>query len=243
MQEVAQPYGGYINSKDMIVKSFEGEQNLNDFENVHAALIGLAVDYLTRYMLTKDAFKAFKISIIGAETMNMVDKANYCLKQINGLDDLSIKYAIKLVGFDVACRAGIKAYKPIEEIEPSIDTIENVRIMVNRSLEFFKVYGPVTKFGYTFEGGYTSVIFAGDGDFMTKDTLWDFKVSKYNPEKLNTFQLLIYYIMGLHSKYPEYKEIKYLGIFNPRLNKMYTYDVSLVKKEYIKRIEEEVIGY
>ena len=30
---------------------------------------------------------------------------------------------------------------------------------------------------FTFEG-YTSIIDSGDGDFLTEDTLWDFKVFK-----------------------------------------------------------------
>ena len=49
--------------------------------------------------------------------------------------------------------------------------------------------------------------------------------------------------MGLHSKYSEYKKIKYLGIYNPRLNKKYIYPISKVDSKTIKRIEEEVIGY
>ena len=110
-------------------------------------------------------------------------------------------------------------------------------------MDFFKQNGPVIKFEYKFDGGYTKVISAGDGDFMTEDTLWDFKVSKNEPTNQHTFQLLIYYIMGLHSIYPEYKKIKYLGIYNPRLNKSYKYSVDKLSSETIQRIEEEVIGY
>ena len=115
--------------------------------------------------------------------------------------------------------------------------------MVNRSILFFKENGPAIKYEYTFEGAYTKVIGQGDGDFMTKDTLWDFKVSTKEPTNQHTFQLLIYYIMGLHSKHSEYKNIRYLGIYNPRLNKKYVYPVSKLNEKTIKRIEEEVIGY
>ena len=53
--------------------------------------------------------------------------------------------------------------------------------MIERSILFFKQYGPITKEGFTFEGGYTKNISTGDGDFLTRDTLWDFKVSKNKP--------------------------------------------------------------
>ena len=41
----------------------------------------------------------------------------------------------------------------------------------------------------------TSIIGAGDADFITYDTLWDFKVSKGNLTKDNTLQLIIYYLL------------------------------------------------
>ena len=194
-------------------------------------------------MLEKDVVKAFDISIRGAYNVGEVNKAKTLLALINGLDDISIEAAIKMAGFDSAFRVGIAAYKPVDEIKPDSQTIENVRIMVYRSLDFFRKYGPVEKFEYTFEGGYTKVIGSGDGDFMTKDTLWDFKVSKNEPTNKHTFQLLIYYIMGIHSNHPEYKTIKYLGIYNPRSNKVYRYPVDKLSIETIKRVEEEVIGY
>ena len=243
IQNVSQPYGGYINPKKMETDQLDVYEQLSANENVNASLIGLSVDYLTRFMLQKDIAKAFRISIMGAHLVGELDRATTLLTYIKGLDDLSIESAIKMVGYDSAYRAGPMAYKPIEEIRPNSETIGNVRIMVNRALYFFKLYGPVTKYDYSFEGGYTKVIGSGDGDFMTNDTLWDFKVIKGNPTVNHTFQLLIYYIMGIHSKYPEYKKIKYLGIFNPRNNMVYRYSVDNIDREDIKRIEEEVIGY
>ena len=240
---VSQPYGGYINPKEMEVTVYKSNNELNPIENIYPNLVGIAVDYLTRYMLEKDSYKAFDISIKGAIRVGEIDKAKRLLSNVLGLDDTSIRAAIKLSGFDSAFRAGLQAYKPVDEIDPDTYTISNVREMVNRSLEFFKNNGPVVMFEYTFDGAYTNVIGAGDGDFMTRDTLWDFKVSKNEPKNDYTFQLLVYYIMGLHSKYPEYKQMKYLGIYNPRLNKKYIYPVSKIDSKTVKRIEEEVIGY
>ena len=72
-----------------------------------------------------------------------------------GLDDNSIINACKLAGFDVARRAGVAAYRPVETILPDHETISNIRIMVERSASFLKEFGPIVKDGFTFEGGYT----------------------------------------------------------------------------------------
>jgi hypothetical protein len=74
--------------------------------------------------------------------------------------------------------------------------------------------------GFTFEGGYTDTVSKGDGDLTTAYTLWDFKVSKAKVKKEYTLQLLMYWRMGLHSVHPEFQSIKYLGIYNPRLNQV-----------------------
>lgn len=134
--------------------------------------------------------------------------AKKLLKGIKGLDNESVSNACKLVGYDVCFRAGVIGYKPVEEIKPDSDTIENIVIMVKRSLAFWKEYGPITKDGFTFEGGYTDIVSSGDGDYLTEDTLWDFKVSKEEPKSKYTLQLLMYYIMGCHSIHPEFQKIE-----------------------------------
>lgn len=115
--------------------------------------------------------------------------------------------------------------------------------MVLRTLAFIENYGPITKDGFTFEGAYTDVVTIGDGDYLTADTLWDFKVSKKEPNKGQTLQILIYYIMGKHSNYLEFNNIQNLGIFNPRLNKAYSLSVSDISDEIITEVSEKVLGY
>lgn len=135
------------------------------------------------------------------------------------------------------------AYRPVEDIEPDGDTIENIRIMVERSLRFFEQYGPKVLDGLTFEGGYTGYVATGDGDFLTNDTLWDFKVSKQKLQNKYTLQLLMYWRMGLHSIHSEYRNVKYLGVYNPRMNVVYRLDVSKISADVISTVETEVIGY
>ena len=92
-------------------------------------------------------------------------------------------------------------------------------------------------------GGYTAIVSSGDGDFLTNDTLWDFKVAKTKPNNKHTLQLLMYWIMGQHSGQEKYKNIKRLGIFNPRLNTVYLLNVKDIPENVIKTVEKEVIGY
>lgn len=139
--------------------------------------------------------------------------------------------------------SGPLAYRPVERIVPDQATIANIRIMVERSLSFFKAFGSVTTDGFTMEGAYTATITTGDGDFLTKDTLWDFKVTTSKPNKDHTLQLLIYYLMGRRSIHLEFQTIENLGIFNPRQNTIYQLPISEISDEVIKEVETVVIGY
>ena len=253
---VKQPYGGYLNKKQFDITTIDDGKALNEAENIHASLIGLAVDYLTRFMLGTSVEEAFKISLQGALCLDLflnnasgkkglaLGNAKKLLKGIKGLDNESVSNACKLVGYDVCFRAGVIGYKPVEEIKPDSDTIENIAIMVKRSLAFWKEYGPITQDGFTFEPtGYTKTVDAGDGDFLTSDTMWDFKVSKSKPTNKHTLQLLMYWIMGQHSGKIEYKGINKLGIFNPRLNTVCVLKIEDIPQDIIKAVETDVICY
>lgn len=249
IKNVKQPRGGYIAPKEFSQIQLDGG-TIDDLaeENVSPGRVGTAVDYMTRFMSGTSAPEAFAVSRRGAMLVSLlypdaIVQFDELLSHINGLDDESIRSAIKLVGFDAAFRAGLPVYKPAKEIEPDAATISNVRIMVERSLRFFETYGPKIMDGLTFEGGYTDTVSSGDGDFMTADTLWDFKVSKNRITSQQTLQLLMYWRMGLHSTHDEYKNVRYLGIYNPRMNAVYQLDVSMLDQAMIAEVEHEIIGY
>ena len=243
IKQIKQPRGGYLPVKTFTVTTLDDGQGLNPEESIAASLVGTAVDYLSRFMDGTAVEKAFEISLLGARVMRMESKAFGLLDDIKGLDDLSIIKACQLAGFDSAFRAGPLAYRPVESIVPDQATISNIRIMVERSLSFFKAFGPVTADGFTMEGAYTATITNGDGDFLTKDTLWDFKVTTSKPNKNHTLQLLSYYLMGRRSIHPEFQTIEKLGIFNPRQNTIYQLPLSEISDEVIKEVETNVIGY
>lgn len=244
IKQVHQPYGGYLRGRDLEkIKLGDGIEALNVEENIRANLVGLSVDYLSRYMTGTSVEKAFQVSLNGATMIGKRNVANGLISKIKNLDDTSIISAVKLVGFDTVFRAGESTYKPIEDINPNQATIENIRTMVMRSQHFFEVYGPKVMDGFNVIGGYTDTVSTGDGDFITRDTLWDFKVSKRPVNKDSTLQILMYWRMGLHSIHPEFKKIKYLGIYNPRMNEVSRIAVADIPKEVIEIVEKEVIGY
>ena len=245
ISKIKQPRGGYIKPKEFEQTMLDGGgiDELHPEENVSPSLVGIAVDYLTRFMSGTSVEEAFKVSKLGAHVVRQRRLFKKLLSNVYGLDDESIVAAVKLSGFDSAYRAGVMAYRPVEDIEPDGDTVENIRTMVERSLRFFNQYGPKVMDGLTFEGGYTGYVATGDGDFLTNDTLWDFKVSKQKLQNKYTLQLLMYWRMGLHSIHPEYENVKYLGVYNPRMNIVYRLDVNDIPADVISTVETEVIGY
>ena len=252
IKEIKQPKGGYINPSQFDLQEINDGQVLNEVENIHASVVGMAVDYLTRYKMGTKREEAFSISCQGAELAKYLGRkdatkeAKKYLRKIKGLDKNSIINACKIVTFDVWFRNPMSALsaKTASETHPDLDTIKNIRIMVERSIAFWNKYGPIIKDGFTFEPtGYTQTVNTGDGDFLTSDTLWDFKVSKSKPTSKHTLQLLMYWIMGQHSGKAEFKGINKLGIFNPRLNTVYILKIEDIPKDIIKIVESDVICY
>lgn len=245
IKQIKQPKGGYIKPKDLTVTQFTDNNSLNENENINSALIGITTDYLTRYLLGKNLYSVFNNSIKGAIVKSKIDLANELLKKMSpSLDDICIVNAIKLSAFDVCYHSSVLGYKYVNLINPNKDTIKNIRILVNRCLTFFNKYGPITKTGFTFEGGYTSKITAGDADYLTKNYLIDLKVSVKPPTKNHTLQVLIYYLMGMHSlNRKDFLNVENIALFNPRLNALYSIKINDIDKNIINTVKTNVIGY
>lgn len=223
IKQVKQPRGGYVGPRLMHVRQLDDGIALHAAENIHPSLAGLAVDYLSRVVIGADTHEAFRVSLAGAQMIGECGLAASLLDGVTGLDDRSIASACRLAGFDVVFRAGAAGYRPVSTIVPDAATLENIRVMVRRSMSFFNEFGAVVVDGFTFEGGYTTVVDSGDGDFLTADTLWDFKVSVNKPTSAHTLQLLMYYLMGKRSIHEEFQSITSLGIFNPRMNTVHAF--------------------
>ena len=159
IKEIKQPRGGFIRPSEFEAIRLSDENILNEAENVHGSVIGMVVDYLTRFNMGTDVNEAFKISLHGAvlaEKLGVekaVNVSRKLAKNIKGLDDKSIINACKLVTFDVWYRNPLNALraKKYDSINPDNETIQNIKILINRSISFLNEYGPITSDGFTFE--------------------------------------------------------------------------------------------
>ncbi|MBO5174952.1 MAG: hypothetical protein J6B84_07420 [Eubacterium sp.] len=236
---------------------FIEEEYLDNFTPVtipteYAAIQGMVVDYMTRYMLSNDKLSAFDISLKGANQIDYFYKnktrleynhALSLINQITGLDDMSIFSACQIVGYDVGYRRGGNYFRGVDWIKPSQEIINNIRIMINRCLAFMKKVGPVVLDGFTFDGGYTTLVSSGDGDYLTNDMLIDFKVTKTSYSSKWGLQLLMYYLLGIHSKYQQFETVKYLCIFNPFINKSYIISINNISDKTKYLVSNKVLGY
>ena len=270
INEIKQPRGGYVNPSLFRELETPEYKPLNENENLEPNIIGMVVDYLTRGASGQSVGDAFGISLEGAQIAEQVingsvNTAVILAKGINGLDDKSIINACKLVSFDIWKRNPLiaRSAKTYKDINPDEATIENIHTLVMRSLIFLGIVKPVVSIGFTFNpphgtqkqydkmiktgkgsfGGYTPTVASGDGDYIARNTIWDFKVSKNKPTSKHTLQLLMYWIMGQHSGQDIFIDVDGIGIFNPRLHTMYRIPMSSISEEIIHTVEKEVIGY
>lgn len=239
VKSIQQPRGGFIKAKDMVKEVYDDNLTLSENENISPIIVGLAVDYLTRLMIFKDIESAFSIALKGAELAGERDSAIKLLFNINELDSASVISACKLSGYDVVYRKGLTLFNGVDKIEPDNDTIKNIQIMVKRAVLFFQNSG-VIESEITFEGGYSDAISSGDGDYLSKDTFWDMKVTKNEPNKDHTLQLLIYTILLSNSVKHKDTTIKKIGIFNPRKNKSYVFRLADIDKSSYETVYQMI---
>ena len=108
ISEIKQPRGGYIKPSQFEIHKIEDGHILSETENIHASVVGMAVDYLTRFAMGAERLEAFKISCMGAKMAeelfkqkNAMKKASKFLAGIKAIDEKSITNACKLVTYDV----------------------------------------------------------------------------------------------------------------------------------------------
>lgn len=238
-----QPKGGYIPISSFKKTLLQDGKALNKKENISASIVGRVVDYLTRYMLSGNAKEAFDVAYEGAKIAHKTSEAEQELRNITGLNKKTIYSAVSLIRFDTVRRTWSKKYADEVYQIPDDDTVSNIIVMVERCVHFLNEYGPVVLSGFTFEEGYTSFVSSGDGDYLTQDTIWDFKVLKNEPTSKHTLQIFMYYLMGLNSIHPEFVEVKNLGFYNPRLNTIYQLPVSDIQEDVLANVYSDVLMY
>ncbi|SEC27835.1 hypothetical protein [Arthrobacter woluwensis] len=170
------------------------------------------------------------------------------------VDETAVRVACQLATYDVGLRVGVQFYHPQStQLDPDAVTTSHILTIVERARLFLKKHGPITCDGFIFadpekhaegdRGGYTELVTSGDGDFLTEDTLWDFKVSASKPNKDHTLQVLMYFLMGKESGLLEFDSLTHIGLFNPRLGTVHRLAVADVPADVVEIVRCNVIGY
>lgn len=267
-----QPKGSYLPLKAFNKNVYDDGIALSDNENVHGSLVGAAIEYMTAFMLGESAEESFVTSLIGASDADEFDRAGSydaaekLVSGIKGNDEQSVYNALQVVSFDVWYRnPTYGATSPMYyDIQPNEETVRNVQVMIQRSVDLLNLLGGVKAHGFNFFpegkgkldyfnwigrskksnfGGYSQKVCNGDGDYLTADTMLDIKVLKSGLKNKHTLQILMYWIMGQHSGQELFKGIHRIGLFNPRINTAYLLDMNDVPKEVIQAVERDVIEY
>ena len=225
-EHIEQPEVGHILPKPFEVTSLgDGGDALNPEENVSLDLVASAVGYMARIMSGESTESVFGFPLFLARRIGgdaFAFEAQHLIDGIDGLDDGSIINALKLSGFGGRFFADSESYRPLEEINPDEVTIQNVRTMVKRLLRFFDAY---------------------DVKSPVSNTLWDLNVSTLRPTEAPPLQSLTGWRERLHSPLTWWHDFKYLGVYNPRLNKVYRISVDDIPDDLINEIDRDVLGY
>lgn len=223
-------------------------------ENLPANLVGTMVDLLTRaylfsysdtFMTATLGWEAYKL-VYHAPDDGLLDNAikkafTYHAGQ-TAIDDLPRDFFEAgeiLAGLENVYRSG----RVFGEIQPRIDdeTIDHVKIMLERADEFFKQYGQPTQINFRVQSPALGLF--GDGDYLNAEHLIDFKVSKHTPRgKIdNRLQVVLYYILGKASgRYPEFETVKDFIFFNPRINTVETASIDCISDLLKEQVDAAV---
>ena len=254
-ESIEQPPLGYLPLSQFRKCTFDDGYGFlyTEGENIPPQLMGTVVEYLVRSVLLNDFRKGFEDAIKGFQNAapDIVREQNIeqLLLDASELEsEKALTSACRLAYFDNYYKSpkSVVNAKPANLISPDKNTCKQLLRMVSRGINLFEQYGPVIKTGFTFEpNGYTEIVSKGEGDFLTEDTIWDFKLYGENTRisKAVTLQLLMYWIMGRHSGNSQFDTVEKIAFFNPRSNVAYMYQCERINSSIISEIEQRVIGY
>lgn len=231
-----QPRGGYLPPKSFKEISFGDDEFIDrKGENIPPGTVGLAVDYLTRFMLFGNLENAFYISSLGVDkyceyvgSKDIIPDFVANLYNIAGLDRKSIQAAVNTVKFDVFFRSGYQeSYADIARSVIDVDklTANHIKRLVERSIAMLKSFGKPVDKEMVFIHSYNDILTHGDADYLVDDIIIDMKVSTKPITSKQTLQIFLYYLMGRHEvDDKDYQKLKRIGIINPRMNKAFVYN-------------------
>lgn len=199
-------------------------------ENVPPDVMGSAVDYATRYLLTNDFRKSFKYAIRGVEIIEKhyesTEKYELAKEfERNAVPDsdedrISLTRALYLAGFDAVYRCGAPR-KPYHGNIGDEDR-RNLSYMANSCVDFVETLGDVVDVGYELKNDKAMTTVSamscgidpvdipcegiiGDIDILTTKALIDIKTTK-GARRCDVLkpeakmQMALYYLLGLRSE-------------------------------------------
>lgn len=217
------------------VKSFSNGFPQPPRETIQPFFSGLLVDYLTRLTLTHNPKQAFAIPL----KTGVADAYNIVNTIKPNISDETILKACQLLPYDQLYRRGILED---ETPEPTDQDLTQIKAMIQNAIALLKVCQfnseDQIQSEIEFPNAFNDIVTNADADYMTDHVLIDMKVSKYVPYKKYWLQLLIYYIIGLHSdNKKQFQQLTHFAIINPRLNKIYTYPITVLDKTKFHKLE------
>lgn len=259
-----QPYGGYIPAKNLVEEPLTDQPHYIKLVDMTCKMgtltpqsLGLMFDYMLRTDMATMAgedpgdavINAFYVSFLGAKLINKLDEAKALGREIAklyGEKKRSVtkiaQVASELVVYDAVYRAGY--YNPdADKPKVSEGDTNALELMLGATEVYFLYKEHLTSLGFGFTALGAEKVAPSDGDLLTTDSIIDLKCSVKKPNSKQTFQLLLYYILGMHENPKDFKKLKYLKILNPRLGKIYSYEIKNLNKEDLKTIERDVMGY
>lgn len=251
-----QPDKGILDPDLFTTIEISSDIEIGEPEFIASLLVSISAVYLFRILKLNIAPETvFAISKKGAYdhsdhpdvdyTENWKHNFDVLLTQVKGLDDESIISAVRLSAFNsyyTRIDAGIEALN----IRPK--AISNIRNMVKRISAFADSIGLVndaSELHFEKVKAKKTLINIVDRHFVVGDTFWHIKAFRPGTglNKLETLELLIFYLFGLRS--PENKKlfskVKKLGIFDSRTNKTYVINVSDIPKSAIDETSKDVV--
>ena len=242
---IVPPKGGYV-PISLMRETVTDEPMLTVPPTLRTDVVGQCVQYYATLLYTGDTSKATEVSRMGIMRMTEEQREDYLdlCHRLKTEDDerrrIGIMYAIS--SYDELFRSGRFTKGPVG---PDIGGDEaDVLLEASKRVVAFMARHPVTGIEVTFPGAYTDCICAGDADILCEDCLWDVKVSKYLPTRDNLLQVLVYYLMGMHSnERSKYEDVERIGIYNPLLGREDTVELSDISEDVKEEVRRKVIGY
>lgn len=221
-----------------------GEFSLED-ENINAASTGTLIDFLTRAIVLNDS-DALDISAYGVEQLGSEQQKkeylNYAAmfktlsedQKIDNLADDIFNLGLDICAWEQALRSGLYI-KPT--IYPNKVTISHYKTMLKRAKRYLQNVGNIIRTGYS--AATENGLISGDGDYLSDDTLIDFKVSKRaTMSPYWVCQLFLYRVL-LKDKIVSPAQIKKLMIYNPRRDEGFLLDLTTIDPDILKFVKSQ----